>query len=88
MEERRKENRVAEWKKQREEGGKREAIKTRLLALEMKRREGYVSCTRKISEYVRTRTQVRAWGLGRSSLQCRVISEGQGSRSEKGEGGE
>ena len=40
----------------------------------------------KISEYVCT--QVRAWGLGRSSLQCRVISEGQGSRSEKGEGGE
>ena len=46
MEERRKEDRVAELKKQQEEGEKRKAIKTRLLALEMKRREGYVSCSR------------------------------------------
>ena len=44
MEERRKEDRVAELKRQREEEERRKAIKERLLALEMKRREGYVSC--------------------------------------------
>ena len=45
MEERRKEDRVSESRRRQEEGEKRKAIKERLLALEMKRREGYVSCS-------------------------------------------
>ena len=45
MEERRKEDRVSELRRRHEEDEKRKAIKERLLALEMKRREGYVSCS-------------------------------------------
>ena len=80
MVDKKKEERVAELQKQHEEEERRKAIKTRLLALEMRRREGYVRIGR-----VRFRT------FGASplthSLQCRVISEGQGSRTGKREEG-
>ena len=78
MDGKRKEDRAAELRRLHEEGEKKKAIKTRLLALEMKRREGYVSCSIDRSNAYQKRSGICCAGPRCNAVS--FISEGQGSR--------